>query len=283
MSYDEQYKSLTKDILKNGISKVDRTGVGTVSTFGKTMEIDISQSFPLLTLRMISFKIVAEETLFFLSGNTNTKILEEKGINIWKGNTSREFLDSRNLGHLEVGDMGMGYGHQWRRFGASPLTGVDQVSTVLKGLRDNPYSRRHVISAHNPEAEHLMALPPCHILQQYVVNGDYLDSCFYMRSNDFYLGNPYNIASYALLNYMFAKWCNRKPGKLVFFGADVHIYNNAIFAAEQLLDKTPFESPKLLIDKSYNSEDDFFNTNRSDLKCLNYKHCGIGPKVEMAV
>jgi thymidylate synthase len=277
--YDEQYQNIIRNILSNGLKKEDRTGVGTISIFGKTMEIDLSDGFPLLTLRKIPFRLIFEETMFFLRGQTDTKILEEKDINIWKGNTSRHFLDQRGLHSLEEGDMGKGYGYQWRRFNDN----IDQVSNVLNGLRDNPFSRRHIINAWNPNQEHEMALPPCHILHQYVVNGDNLDSCFFMRSNDFYLGNPFNIASYAFLNHVFAKFCNRKPGRLVFMGADIHLYTNALAASEMLLDRLAYPSPTLSIDCDLTTLEDVFMMSQDDVELSNYKHHGLGPKVEMAV
>jgi len=284
-NFDEQYISLLKDILKNGTKKEDRTGVGTISSFGKTMEIDISESFPLLTLRKIVPKIFLEETLFFLGGSSDTKVLENKGIKIWTGNTSREFLDQRGLHHLPEGDMGLGYGPQWRSFGqGDPIErAVDQVSQVLQGLRDDPYSRRHVITAWNPLALPKVALPPCHITYQFVVNGDKLDCCFYMRSNDVYLGLPFNIAQYAMLTYIFAKSCNRKPGKLVYFCADAHIYTNAIEASETLLDKKPFESPLMVITVPLEKVSDVFKLTSDDFQIDNYQNHGNGPKVTMAI
>jgi thymidylate synthase len=279
MSYDEQYKQLTKLILEHGTYKNNRTNTNTKSTFGKSIEVDLSEGFPILTLRKIAYKMAIEETLFFLSGQTDTKILENKNINIWKGNTSREFLDSRGLHHLDEGDMGKGYGYQWRKFNDN----IDQVVDVLNSLRDDPFSRRHIITAWNPNQQHEMALPPCHIMQQYVVNGNYLDSCFYMRSNDFYLGNPFNMIGYAFLNHIFAKWCNRKPGKMVFFGADIHIYENAFVEAEKLLNLEPFPSPQLLIMKPLDVAEDVLTLTTRDLEVFNYSCYKSSSKVAMII
>jgi dihydrofolate reductase/thymidylate synthase len=211
-SEEYQYINLIKHILENGISKDDRTGVGTLSIFSHNMTFNLRERFPLLTTKKVYWKAVVEELLWFISGSTNSNILKEKGVNIWDGNSSREFLDSRGLTHYNQGDIGPGYGFQWRHFGATYENmhsdysgkGVDQLQQVIELIKKDPYSRRIVMTSWNPCDVDSMALPPCHMFCQfYVSKGGYLSCQMYQRSADMGLGVPFNIASYSLLTIVF--------------------------------------------------------------------------------
>jgi len=218
-----QYLKLVEEIMEKGVSMSDRTGVGTISVFGTMMRFDLRNSFPLLTTKRVFWRGVVEELLWFMRGDTNGKHLSEKGIKIWDGNGSREFLDKRGLSHREEGDLGPVYGFQWRHFGAKYVDmhtdytgqGVDQLAECIKKIKEDPSDRRIIMSAWNPADLHLMALPPCHMFCQfYVANGE-LSCLMYQRSCDIGLGVPFNIASYSLLTCMMAQVCGLKPGDFV--------------------------------------------------------------------
>jgi len=279
-NFDVQYKALVKDILANGVNRGDRTGVGSRAVFGKSFTVDLSDGFPILTSRKVSFRIAFEETMFFLRGDTDTKKLESKGINIWKGNTSREFLNKRGLGNLPEGDMGKGYGYQWTRWEKITLTDrmtfkpidtayneydehetsvkgnpvkfidhpmfarveyINQVKDMLHRAKQDPNDRRLLIEAWNPGNLDDMSLPPCHHDQQYQVLDGKLNSLFKMRSVDVMYGLPFNVMSYAFLNMLFSKYLNLQPGTLTFFGGDTHLYLNQLGIADELLDASRFE------------------------------------------
>jgi thymidylate synthase len=304
----QNYLDLLQDILDNGFEKTDRTGVGSVSVFGRTLRWDLSKGFPILTTRKVSLRIAFEETMFFLRGERDTKKLEEKNINIWKGNTTREFLDNRGLTWLEEGDMGYGYSHQWRNFngtdgywhqspfplmdGALPkpeyvpaTSGVDQIRELVEGLKKDPYSRRHLVTAWNPAQVNQTPLPPCHILHQYqVTTTGKLNSCFIMRSNDVPYGLPYNIMGYAFLNHAFAKLAGLTPGELVYFGGDVHIYNNQIPMVREQLKRKPLPLPTFVITKDLNTLDDLLDLQYNDVQLIGYEaHPDFKDKPPMAV
>jgi len=205
-----QYLKLVDEIMEKGVRMDDRTGVGTLSVFGTMMRFDLRTSFPLLTTKRVFWRGVVEELLWFVKGDTNGKHLSEKGIKIWEGNGSREFLDKRGLSHREEGDLGPVYGFQWRHFGAKYVDmhtdysgqGVDQLAECIKKIKEDPADRRIIMSAWNPADLNLMALPPCHMFCQfYVANGE-LSCLMYQRSCDMGLGVPFNIASYSLLTCM---------------------------------------------------------------------------------
>jgi dihydrofolate reductase/thymidylate synthase len=251
-----QYLDWIQDILDRGDDMPDRTGVGTKSIFGEVMmNFDISERLPILTTRKIHHDKAIRELLFFISGQTNTKLLEEQGVNYWKGNTSREFLDSRGLTDLEEGDLGPGYGFQWRYYGAEykgchedyTSQGLDQLQYLIEQIRDDPHSRRHILTAWNPAQNHLMALPACHMTCQFNVSPDnkYIDCVLMQRSGDMFLGVPYNIMQYSLLTYMIGRITGLKPRKFTHVINNAHIYNNHIQAANKLLKRTPRPFPKL--------------------------------------
>jgi thymidylate synthase len=297
----KNYIDLLKDVLENGTDKPDRTSVGeSRAVFGRLLRWDLSEGFPIITTRKVPLRIAFEETMFFLRGETNTKLLEEKKINIWKGNTSREFLDGRGLKHLPEGDMGKGYGYQWRHWespveeyplgtGSYALTKTDQIKDLLAGIRKDPFGRRHVVTGWNPGQLHEMALPPCHMLHMYSVEGNFttdgckLNNCFVMRSNDVPYGLPFNIMGYALLNHIFAKHLGLEPGELVYMGWDVHIYKNQLEMAAEQIKREPRPLPKLVIKKDLPTLDDVMNLQWTDIELIGYDpHPDFTDKPDMA-
>lgn len=292
--FENQYIEHLHDILAYGEREPNRTGIDTLAMWGAKIEIPLANGFPIITTRKTSLRIAFEETWFFLRGETDTKKLEEKKINIWKGNTSREFLDKVGLDYLPEGHMGKGYSFQWRNFGGEYMErtnytkqykGVDQVATLLEGLKNDPTGRRHIITGWNPQQTKEMALPPCHLYQQYrVTSSGKLNSSFMMRSWDFLYGAPFNIMGYALLNHAFAKYLKLEPGLMVAFGNDVHLYENQLEIAREQIQRTPFVLPKLTITKELNSLDDILNMEYSDLLLEGYEaHPDFKNKPKMAV
>lgn len=255
-NHDEyQYLHSLKDILERGENKTDRTGVGTTSLFGDVrMKFDISERLPIITTKKVNFEHIIKELLFFISGHTDTKILEAQGVNIWKGNTSRAFLDSCGLDYDE-GVAGPIYPFQWRHWGAEYISdkedytgkGIDQLSMIINNIKEDPHSRRHVLNAWNVSDLDKMALLPCHAVCQFSVSGDrrYLDCMLFQRSGDFFLGIPYNITSYALLTYMIAHITGLKPRWLYHTLGDAHIYSNHVNQVNKQLTRTPRPFPKL--------------------------------------
>ena len=256
--YEEQFLDLLSAVYKYGETRTDRTGTGTKSLFGKSIQIDVSQQFPLLTTRNLSFNIILEELLWFLRGSTNSTELSEKGIKIWNGNSSREFLDNRGLTNYKEGLIGKGYGFQLRNFGGTydPQTGegtngIDQLETTLQLLKTDPTTRRALISFWNPSDLSETALPPCHYsFQFYISKGKYLNMIFNMRSSDLFLATGMNIASYTILLYIFAKKLDLIPGILTYNGGDVHIYSNHISQVEEQLIRRARVLPKLILSDS---------------------------------
>lgn len=221
----------------------DRTGIGTLSVFGGMLKFDLRTTIPFITTKTLYYKSVILELLSFLRGETDaTKI----GSKIWDGNTSREFLDSRGLTDYKVGDMGPMYGHSFRNFGApyegcgkTAKTGFDQIERLIDGIRNDPYSRRHVITTFDPSVVDQCVLMPCHgITIQFYVEGNELSSSVYCRSSDAFLGLPFNIASYAVLTHITAMKCDLVPGDLIVYLGDVHIYKNHIDAVKEQLSRT---------------------------------------------
>lgn len=280
------YLDLLKETLETGIDKDSRAGP-TRAVFGKTLRWDLQRGFPIITTRKMGIRVAFEETMMFLRGETDTKTLEAKNINIWKGNTSREFLDNNGLDYLPEGSLGTGYSHQWRNFGGDmgcqTPTGVDQVANLLTGLRKDPHGRRHIITGWNPQQLDSTPLPPCHLYQQYIVNGNRLDSTFVMRSNDLYHGLPFNIMGYALLNRFFAAAMGLESGELVYFGVDAHIYKTQIPVIVQQLEREPKPLPHLLIMKDVQTLDDILSLEFTDLELVNYEPHPALDRVPMAI
>lgn len=257
---EHQYLNLLKRIIHTGILLDDRTGVGIYSIFGAQIEFDCSYYFPLLTTKKTFMKGIVEELIWFLNGNTDSKILEQKGVNIWKGNTSREYLDAYGFTNREVGDIGPGYGHQWRHWNAVYFDchtnynskGIDQLNKCIENIEREKnsriHNRRNIMLAWNPEQIDQMSLPPCHILVQFNLNGNYLDLHMYQRSADMFLGVPFNIASYALLLNIIAAITKTMPNKLIMTFGDAHIYSNHLEAVQTQLKNKPFTFPTLSID-----------------------------------
>ena len=297
----QNYIDLLKDVMENGFDSPDRTGIGSRKVLGRMLRWDLSEGFPIITTRKVSLRIAFEETMFFLRGHSDTKLLEEKKINIWKGNTTREFLDNRGLTHLKEGDMGRGYGVQWRdwqtpvvspRLGVALVHKTDQIKDLLHGLKTDPSGRRHVVTGWNPGELNQMALPPCHMLHMYSVEGSFeansdegkLHNSFVMRSNDVPFGLPYNIMSYALVNHIFAKYLGLVPGDLVYMGWDVHIYQNQMDMVAEQLTRSPKALPQLVINKELNTFDDIMALQWEDIELIGYDpHPDIKDKPGMAV
>ena len=275
---ESQYINLIKHILENGISKDDRTGIGTLSIFSYNMTFNLRESFPLLTTKKVYWKGVVEELLWFISGSTDSNILKEKGVKIWEGNSSREFLDRRGLTHYDQGDIGAGYGFQWRHFGAKYTNmydsyegqGVDQLKDVIYKIKNTPDDRRIIMSAWNPTDLDKMALPPCHIFVQFWVdtNKKELHSQMYQRSCDVGLGVPFNIASYSLLTCIIAKLCDLTPGDFHYCMGDTHIYKNHIDAMKLQITRDPYDFPKINI----KDITDIDNITSDDIELIDYKY-----------
>ena len=214
------YLNLLKDILENGEEREDRTGVGTISVFGRQARFNLKDGLPAVTTKRLFFKGIIRELLWIISGNTNIAELEKHGVKIWS-----EWAD-------EFGNLGPVYGHQLRAFGENHETNecVDQLAQVIESIKTNPNSRRHLITLWNPSAIPLMRLPPCHgvVIQFYVRNSGHLDCMMYQRSCDAFLGVPFNITSYAILTSMIAQVCGLKPGEFIHTYGDLHIYKNHI-------------------------------------------------------
>ncbi len=283
------YLNLLNKILTEGTKKGDRTGTGTISIYGTSLKFDLRKSFPILTTKKVYWKGVVEELLWFIRGETDSKLLEAKNVNIWKGNTSKEFLDKKKLLYPE-GEIGPGYGFQWRHWGADYNglkkcqynQGIDQLSNVVETIKKNPNDRRMIVSAWNVEDIDKMALPPCHLMFQFDVTDGYLNCLWYQRSNDFFLGSPFNISSYALLTCLIAKITNLKPGTLTYFAGDTHLYLNHLEQAKEQLSRKPFPFPELNIKKDIKSLKDIEALTFEDIELIGYvSHSAI--KAEMAI
>ncbi len=244
----QQYLDLLRDIQANGTQKGDRTGTGTISVFGRQMRFDLSQGFPLLTTKRIHLKSVVHELLWFLRGDTNVQYLRDNGVTIWD-----EWAD-------EKGDPGPVYGYQWRNWPTPDGRHIDQITNVVTQIRNNPNSRRILVTAMNiadfpdervsPQqnvADGKMALAPCHAFFQFYVADGKLSCQLYCRSQDVFLGTPFNWASYALLTHMIAQQCDLEVGDFVWVGGDCHIYSNHLQQVAQQLERTPYPLPKLVI------------------------------------
>jgi thymidylate synthase len=290
---ERKYLDLLRDIL-HGSERSDRTGVGTIGIFGTQLRFSLENNrVPMLTTKKMFVKGIIEELLFFLRGDVNTKLLEDKGVNIWKGNTTREFLDKRGLKDLPEGNMGKGYGYQWRKFGEQfpdcrndecyiDTSGVDQLSQVIHTLKTNPTDRRIIMSAWNPKQLPEMALAPCHILCQFYANKDELSCQWYQRSVDTFLGLPFNILSYAILTKIIAQTVGMKPKELIFIGGDTHIYNNHCNQVKEQISREPYNFPELYIDKATNTVEDIEKLSFEDFRVENYK-CHPSIKAPMAI
>ena len=231
----KEYLKLMKHVLENGTKKTDRTGTGTISTFGYQSIYDLTNKFPLVTTKKIHLKSVIHELLWFLKGETNVKYLQENNVKIWD-----DWADKN-------GELGPVYGYQWRSWPNQDGEKIDQIKNLINDIQNNPHSRRLIVSAWNVGQISKMALPPCHSLFQFYVANNQLSCQLYQRSADIFLGVPFNIASYALLTMMIAKVCNLKPGKFVHTLGDAHLYLNHVEQAKLQLSRAPKEGPIMKI------------------------------------
>jgi thymidylate synthase len=244
-SADRTYSDLLRRILVHGNDRGDRTGTGTRSIFGERMEFDLERGFPLLTTKFVPLRLVAEELFWFLRGETNINSLVEKNVHIWD-----EWAD-------ENGDLGSVYGEQWRSWDNHDGTVTDQIADAIALIKNNPESRRIIVSAWNPTDVPNAALPPCHVLFQFYVEDGKLSCQLYQRSADTFLGVPFNIASYALLTHLMADQVGLGVGKFIWVGGDTHIYNNHVDQVAEQLRRQAYNSPTLEIVRTPDSIDGY--------------------------
>lgn len=242
---EQPYLDLMRTVLEQGVDRNDRTGTGTRSIFGHQMRFDLSRGFPLLTTKKLHLRSIIHELLWFLKGDTNIGYLQENGVRIWD-----EWAD-------ENGDLGPVYGYQWRSWPSPKGGSVDQIANVLEQIRNNPQSRRLIVSAWNPAQVDEMKLPPCHCLFQFYVANGRLSCQLYQRSADIFLGVPFNIASYALLLSMVAHVTGLKPGEFIHTLGDAHLYSNHLEQAKEQLTRTPLAAPKLTLNQQITRLFDF--------------------------
>ena len=252
----KQYLDLLKHVLQNGVEKSDRTGTGTKSVFGYQMRFDLQQGFPVITTKKLHLRSIIHELLWFLRGETNLEYLHANNVTIWD-----EWADKNGeLGHI--------YGYQWRSWPAADGRFIDQITNVVNSIKENPDSRRHIVSAWNVGELDKMALPPCHVLFQFYVAGGKLSCQLYQRSCDIFLGVPFNIASYALLTLMVARVTGLKPGEFIHTLGDAHIYLNHLDQVKLQLTREPFPLPRMIINPDI---DNIFNFVFEDFQLINYQ------------
>ena len=255
------YLDLMQEIIDHGARKTDRTGTGTLSVFGRQLRFDLAAGFPLVTTKRLHLRSIIYELLWFLRGDTNIKYLNDNGVTIWD-----EWAD-------KDGNLGPVYGSQWRSWPAPDGRHIDQITGVLNQIKNKPDSRRHIVSAWNPAEVDNMALPPCHALFQFYVAEGKLSCQLYQRSADYFLGVPFNIASYALLTHLFAQQCKLEPGEFVWTGGDVHLCVNHLEQARLQLTREPYPLPQLIIKRDPGS---LFEYAFEDFEIANYQyHPGI--------
>ncbi|CAI2601456.1 Thymidylate synthase [Apilactobacillus kunkeei] len=304
---EDAYLNLAKYVLENGHRKEDRTGTGTISTFGYQMRFDLSKGFPLLTTKKVPFGLIKSELLWFLRGDTNIQFLLKHKNHIWDEWAFKNWVESDEYTGPDMtdfglraekdaefkkqylaekkkfcqrivedddfakkyGDLGLVYGSQWRKWKTTTGGTIDQIQNVIDQIKTNPDSRRLIVSAWNPEDIPFVALPPCHTMFQFYVNDGKLSCQLYQRSGDIFLGVPFNIASYALLTSLIAKECGLEPGEFIHTLGDAHIYSNHVSQIEEQLSRKPYESPKLWLNPDKES---IFDYDMDDIKVIDYKH-----------
>jgi len=252
----KQYLQLCEHILENGVKKEDRTGTGTISTFGYQMRFNLADGFPLLTTKKLHIRSIIYELLWFLNGDTNVKYLQEHNVRIWN-----EWAD-------ENGELGPVYGHQWRSWTTREGNTIDQISELIQTIKTNPDSRRMIVNAWNVGDIEKMALPPCHCLFQFYVADGKLSCQLYQRSADVFLGVPFNIASYALLTHMIAQCCDLEVGEFIHSFGDVHIYTNHLEQINLQLSRDPKPLPQLKMNKDVK---DIFGFQYEDFEIVGYE------------
>lgn len=251
-----QYEDFMRHVYENGATKSDRTGTGTRSVFGYQMRFDLSQGFPLITTKKLHTRSIFVELLWFLRGGSNVRWLQERGVSIWN-----EWAD-------ENGDLGPVYGVQWRSWPSPDGTHIDQISQVMEQIRNQPDSRRLIVSAWNVSDIPRMALPPCHAFFQFYVADGKLSCQLYQRSADIFLGVPFNIASYALLTHLVAQQCDLKVGDFIWTGGDCHLYTNHFEQVKLQLSRTPNPYPRLHIKRK---PETLFDYDYDDFEILDYQ------------
>ena len=251
-----QYIDLLRHVLEHGRPREDRTGTGTKSVFGYQMRFNLEEGFPVVTTKKLHLKSIIHELLWFLAGDTNVKYLQDNGVRIWN-----EWAD-------ENGDLGHIYGYQWRSWPTPEGNSIDQITQLINDIKNNPTSRRLIVSAWNVGDLDKMNLPPCHLLFQFYVNEGRLSCQLYQRSADIFLGVPFNIASYALLTMMVAQVTGLKPGDFVHTFGDAHIYNNHFDQVNLQISRTPFPLPQMKINPDVNS---IFGFKYDDFELVNYQ------------
>ena len=269
-----QYLNLLEEILKEGSRKESRNSM-VYSSFGSRMKFDLREGFPLLTTKKMPWKTILRELLWFIQGSTDNKLLQNKNVHIWDGNSSKEFLKSRGLDTYEEGDLGPIYGFQWRHFGAEYVDhktdysgkGVDQLQWIIDEIKSDPTSRRLIMSAWNPIDLNKMVLPPCHVMIQFNIDGEYIDAQLYQRSGDMFLGVPFNIASYAFLLHIVGQLTGYIPRYFIHIIGDSHIYENHTGAVDEQLKRVPEEFPQLRMKTIQNID----AIQESDFELDNYK------------
>ena len=265
MTNEEKYLDLLRTVLDKGLDRADRTGVGVRSLFGFQTRFDLKVTFPLLTTKKMNLASIVSELLWFIEGSGDERRLAEirfgKDRNalgnkrtIWTDNAEAPYWLSRAKFD---GDLGRVYGVQWRDWQTSDGRSVDQLANLIAGIKRDPFGRRHIISAWNPGELEEMALPPCHVMAQFYVAGGELSCLLYQRSNDLFLGSPYNIASYALFTKMIAQVCGLRAGELIYSQGDTHIYHNHTEAVREQLTRTPLQGPQIYVDPSIKKIEDF--------------------------
>jgi thymidylate synthase len=252
----QQYLDLLKHVKENGTKKTDRTGTGTISVFGYQMRFDLSEGFPCITTKKLHLRSIIHELLWFLQGDTNIRYLKENGVRIWD-----EWAD-------ENGELGHVYGYQWRSWPTPDGKNIDQISNLTNGLKNNPDSRRHIVSAWNVADIDTMALPPCHTIFQFYVADNKLSCQLYQRSADLFLGVPFNIASYALLTLMVAQVSGYEPGEFIHTFGDTHIYLNHLEQVDLQLSRTPRKLPTMKINPEVK---DIFGFKYEDFELVDYE------------
>lgn len=282
---EQEYLKLINTILVHGSARPDRTGIGTMSLFGEHLQFDIRNHVPFITTKTLAWRAVIHELLWFLRGSSDSKELESAGVNIWKGNTSRAFLDSRGLFDYHEGETGPLYGHALRHYGApyGSKAGYDQLESLVASIKNDPFSRRHVLTTYNPEVVDQCVLAPCHgiAIQFYVEDNLGLSCQVYCRSSDVFLGLPFNIASYAVLTYLVAKKTGYQPKSLKMTLGDAHIYANHVTQSWTQVGRDPLPFPKLKVCDSV-VEKDWEKITIDDFELIGYiSHPAI--KAEMAI
>jgi thymidylate synthase len=287
------YLAALKNILETGGDRIDRTNTGTKSIFGLQLNFDLEKGFPAITTKKLAWRAVVSELLWFIEGSGDEYRLKEilhgerytDKKTIWSDNASADYWTKKRL-QRHPGDLGRIYGVQWRRW-RRPLVRInkvvlqnhDQLLELIQGIKTDPYSRRHIITAWNPGELDLMALPPCHMMAQFYVHDNKLSCHMYQRSADMFLGMPFNIASYALFTHMIASVCNLEASKLIISVGDAHIYNNHIDQVKEQLKRKPFPLPKLKLNKNIQTITEF---TMDDIELIDYK-CHDAIKADMAV